>query len=453
MVEVVDSIQMVKQNPKAMKLVHEIMAGKIAEVKPTTKLDTKEGFGYPQAEGIFKSTTSEAIDTLEFMANEDILERNLRETILFCPRCQSPHLKSSLSCPKCGSGNIARGRILEHLSCRNNSLEEDYANNGKYVCPKCQQELRFLGTDYQSLGINYKCRECGAISKDAAFNMRCEQCSHIFPEGEAKEIVLYSYKLNEGKKRQLKFELSEKPRFADFLRSRGYDVIESAKVNGTTKSGAKHVLDILAQRNDGLVTYTIGVGVLVDSQGQEVSLADVFAFDNKVYDLGIHDKVLLVVPRLSAEAAQFARQQRIKVIEEKDIELVLKTPPSSAEKPAGNRPFVFETKAKLLEHLKNSGYRFEEKAKIMGRSGVEHVFDILAVNNDGIINHTLAINILIDQKEISFNTVSSFDTRAYDVGIHDKLLLACPGLSQEARQFAQYQRIKTIEVNDPAKLA
>src|SRR4030043_298589 len=453
MVEVVDVIRMVKQNPKAIELIQEIMSGKISEVKPSTNSDTKDGFGYPQAEKILESTTSEVVATLEFMANEDILERNLHENMLFCPKCQSPNLKPGLGCPKCGSGNIAKGRILEHLSCRNNSLEEDYGNNGKYICPKCRQELRFLGTDYQSLGINYKCRECGGISKDAAFNMQCLQCSNLFPEEEAKELVLYSYRLNESKKRQLQFELSEKPRFADFLRNRGYEVIESAKVNGTTKSGAKHVLDILAQRNDGLITYTIGVGILVDSEGKEVSLAEVFAFDNKVYDLGIHDKVLLVAPKLSLEAGQFAKQQRIKVIEAKDMELILQSPPLSAQKQAGNKPFVFDTKAKLLEHLKNSGYRFEEKAKIMGRSGVEHVFDILAVNNDGIINHTLGVSILIDQKEISFNTVSSFDTRDYDVGIHDKLLLACPGLSQEARQFAQYQRIKVIEVNDPTKLA
>jgi hypothetical protein len=453
MVEVIDVIRIVKQHPKAMKLMQEIMSGKISEVKPSTNAATKDGFGYPQAEKILESTTSEVVDTLEFMANEDILERNLQEKILFCPKCQSPNLKPGLGCPKCGSGNIAKGRILEHLSCRNNSLEEDYGNNGKYICPKCRQELRFLGTDYQSLGINYKCRECGGISKDAAFNMQCLQCSNLFPEGDAKEIVLYSYRLNEEKKRQLQFELSEKPRFADFLRSRGYDVIEGARVNGTTKSGAKHVLDILAQRNDGLVSYTIGVGILIDSQGQEVSLAEVFAFDNKVYDLGIHDKVLLVVPRLSPEAGRFARQQRIKVIEAKDMELLLQSPPPSAQKQSGNQPFIFETKAKLLVHLKNSGYKFEEKAKIMGRSGVEHVFDILAVNDDGIINHTLAINILTAPDEISFNAVSSFDTRAYDVGIHDKLLLACPRLSQEAGQFAQYQRIKTIEVSDPGKLA
>jgi len=452
MVEVVDAVRMVKQNPKAMRLIQEIMAGKLGEVKPSTKLATKDGFGYPQAETILESTTSETVATLEFMANEDILERNLQQNILFCPRCQSPDLKPGLGCPKCGSSNIAKGRILEHLSCRNNSLEEDYANNGKYMCPKCGQELKYVGTDYQSLGINYKCRECGAITKDAAFNMKCQQCNHFFPESEAKEIVLYSYRLNERKKRQLQFELSEKPRFAEFLRSKGYDVIESASVNGTTKSGAKHVLDILAQRNDGIVNYTIGVGILVDSEGHEVSLADVFAFDNKVYDLGIHDKVLLVVPSLSMEASRYAKQQMIIVIDGKDFELILKSASPVPPKNTG-KPFHFETKTGLLEHLKASGYKFEEKSKIMGRSGVEHVFDILAVNDDGVIKHTLAINILVAPEEISFNAVSSFDTRAYDVGIHDKLLVASPKLSQEARQFAQYQRIKVIEIGDPAKLA
>jgi predicted RNA-binding Zn-ribbon protein involved in translation (DUF1610 family) len=453
MVEVIDVINMVRQNPKAIKLVQEIMSGRLSEVKPSTDISTKNGFGYPQAEKILESSTSEVIATLEFMANEDILERNLHENIRFCPNCQSPNLKPGLGCPQCGSGNIARGRILEHLSCRNNSLEGDYANNGKYVCPKCGQELRFLGTDYQSLGINYKCRECGAISKDAAFNMQCLQCSHLFPENEAKEIVLYSYRLNAEKKRQLQFELYEKPLFVDFLKSRGYDVIEGAKVNGTTKSGAKHLLDILAQRSDGLVNYTIGVGILINSHGEDVGLTEVFAFDNKVYDLGIHDKVLLVIPKLSSEAAQFARQQRIKVFEEKDIVPLLKSTPQPIPRQSDNKPFVFETKAKLLEHLKNSGYRFEEKAKILGRSGVEHVFDILAVNDDGVIHHTLAINILMSQEEISFNTVSSFDTRAYDVGIHDKLLLACPRLSQDAKQFARYQRINVIEVSDPDRLA
>jgi len=454
MVEVIDVINIVKQDPKAMKLVKEFLAGNIGEIKPTTDLATKNGFAYPQAESLLGSTTQDAVTTLEFLANEDILDRNIKGNIVFCPQCQSPRLKPGLGCPKCGSGNVGKGRILEHFACRNNSLEDDYATgNGKYICPKCKQELRFLGTDYQSLGINYKCRDCGTISKDAASSWQCLQCSHFFPEYSAKETVLYSYRLNLDKKRKMEFELDERPRFVELLKKQGYEVVESANVNGTTKSGAKHLLDILAQRDDGLITYIIGVGILISSRGQDISLAEVFTFDNKVYDLGIHDKVLLVVPKLDQEASRYARQQRIKIIEEKDLESVLNSLRSSNPKQPSHKPFTFETRAKLLDHLKSSGYRFEEKARIMGRSGVEHTFDILAFNDDGIITHTLGIGILVAKEEISFNAVSSFDTRAYDVGIHDKLLIACPKLSHEARQFTQYQRIKVIEVDDSAKLA
>ena len=97
MVEVVDVIRMVQQNPKAMKLIQEIMSGKISEVKPSTNPVTKDGFGYPQAESILESTTSEAVATLEFMANEDILERNLQENILFCPKMSSFAINSRVA--------------------------------------------------------------------------------------------------------------------------------------------------------------------------------------------------------------------------------------------------------------------------------------------------------------------------------------------------------------------
>jgi hypothetical protein len=455
MVEVIDLIRIVKQYPEAMKLVKEMLAGKFKEIKPTTDLTAELGFTYPETEGLLGLTTQEAMAALGFLAEEDILEKSPHAKLLFCPRCQSPNLRPGLGCPKCGSGNIDKGRILEHFACRNTSLEDEYindSNDGKYTCPKCKQELKFLGTDYQSLGINYKCHECGAISRESTFNWQCLKCSLYFTESEAKETVLYSYRFNEGKRRWLEFELGEKNRFVDFFRNQGYEVAENAKVNGTTKSGAHHMLDILARRDDGLITYTIGIGILIDSRGEDIGLAEVFAFDNKVYDLGIHDKVLVVLPKLSPEAGQFARQQRIKAIEGKDLETFLASEPSSAPKPSSHKPLKFETKAKLLKHLKDSSYRIEEKAKILGRSGVEHTFDILATNDDGIITHTLGISILAAKDEIGFDDVSSFDTKAYDVGIHDKLLLVSPCLSHEAKQFAKYQRIKVIEVDDPAKL-
>jgi hypothetical protein len=41
-----------------------------------------------------------------------------------------------------------------------------------------------------------------------------------------------------------------------------------------------------------------------------------------------------------------------------------------------------------------------------------------------------------------------FDTAVYDAGIRDKILFSVPTLSKEARQFAEYQRIKVIEAKD-----
>ncbi|MFC2050966.1 hypothetical protein ACFLTN_07325 [Chloroflexota bacterium] len=452
MVEVLDLTTIVKQKPEAMKLVKEILAGKLDEINPATDPATELGFTYPQVESLLGLTNKEAITILELLAEENIIKKYIYDKLLFCPHCQSPDLRHGLGCPKCGSGNITKGRILEHFACCNDSLEDEYMDNGKYICPKCKQELRFLGTDYQSLGINYKCHDCGTISIEAVSNLHCLKCSLYFTEDDAKETLLCSYRFNEGKRRWLDFELGGKSQFVDFIRNQGYEVAENAAVNSTTKSGANHVLDIVARRDDGLITYTIGIGILIDSLGKDVSLAEVFAFDNKVYDLGIHDKVLLALPKLSPEARQFAQQQRIKVLEEKDFEIILNSPPAPKQKQSTCKPFVFETRAKLLDHLKGAGYKIEEKAKILGRSGVEHTFDILGTNDDGIITHTLGIGTMIAKDEIGFDAVSSFDTRAYDVGIHDKLLLACPNLSHEAKQIAKYQRIKVIEVNDPAKL-
>ena len=51
------------------------------------------------------------------------------------------------------------------------------------------------------------------------------------------------------------------------------------------------------------------------------------------------------------------------------------------------------------------------------------------------------------------DAISAYDTKAYDVGIHEKILLVYPSLSAEAGQFALQQRIKIIEVGNAALLS
>jgi general secretion pathway protein E len=203
----------------------------------------------------------------------------------------------------------------------------------------------------------------------------------------------------------------------------------------------------------GFLTFLIGIGVAIGKDNGDIGLEDVFRFDNKVYDLGIHDKVLLAMPSINSEARQFARRQRIKAFDAHDLEEFLAGTDSLPTHPVEEVPFKYESKAQLLEYLRKQGYRTEEKARIPGRSGAEYTIDIVAYFDDGLFTHTISIGILTDAKEVSLEAVSAYDTKAYDIGIHDKILLVSPAISDEARLFAEQQRITVIEVSNATALA
>ena len=81
-----------------------------------------------------------------------------------------------------------------------------------------------------------------------------------------------------------------------------------------------------------------------------------------------------------------------------------------------------------------------------GKSGADHTIDILATKDDGIIVHHIAIGIEVGEEPVELDKVFDFDDKAYDIGILDKAIVAVPQLTNEARQFAQRQRIRVFEV-------
>ncbi len=233
-------------------------------------------------------------------------------------------------------------------------------------------------------------------------------------------------------------------RVKEILQRQGYEVTEGAKLVG--KSGIEHIFDMLAQRDDGFTSHTIAI-CLAAGGDKEAEVATIFSFANKAYDTGVLDRVLFAVPGISQEAKQLARKQRIAVIDEERIEALstLKTAP-----PVGTEtPFRFETKEQLVKSLIDRGYRVEEKAKIQGKSGVEYSFDVVAYIDIDQAVHSLGIDFLNGEKEVSLEKVSLFDTKAYEVGIDDKIVVVSPELSPEARQFAEHQRIKVLKLAAP----
>jgi len=244
---------------------------------------------------------------------------------------------------------------------------------------------------------------------------------------------------------QVKIDEELKSQVRDYLEKQGYIITEEAKLPG--KSGIEHTFDMLAQKDDGFTTYNIAICVTAGGNREE-EVAAIFSFANKAYDTGIQSRVIIANPELSQEAKQLAQKQRIKVINMGQIEsmLELKThqPDKSAQPP---EPLEFKNKEQLVESLINRGYTVEEKAKIRGRSGLEYSFDVLAYTNTDQVSHSLGIDFIDGEEEVNLEKVSVFDTKAYEVGVDEKAIVISPGLSPEAKQFAEHQRIKVFELN------
>jgi len=231
-------------------------------------------------------------------------------------------------------------------------------------------------------------------------------------------------------------------RFVEFLKQHGYKVAENTRVKG--RSGAEHSLDIVATRDDGVITHTIAIGIEIARD--RIGLDRILDFDVKAYDSGIHDKVLIVIPELGEEARKFASYQRIKVLEPKDLEILLTSRAQPARETA-HEPFEFRSKSQLMQYLERQGYTVKEKAEVKGRSGAVHNMDILATKDEGIITHRIAIGIETDDKPMGLERVFDFDDKAYDSGILDKVFIAVPGLTKEAMQFAKRQGIRVLAVS------
>jgi len=440
--EPASALRSLVDDEKTTKLVTKMLAENVTDIKPELDFTSDMGFTYPFIKETLEITGQEAVSVLESLASKGILNKDFFDRFLYCPQCQSVNLRPTTHCPRCGSGNIARGRVLEHSICGYVGLEDEFATQGRLICPKCKSELMKLESDYRSQGLMRKCHVCGDVFPAPIMKWRCLKCSSITSEDKVAEVNVYSYSLDEAKRSWLEFELKPKAQLTEFLKQRGFGVSENATKKG--RSGAEHIFDILATRDNGIITHDIAIGIKV--AGDIVSLRDVFEFDDKAYDTGVHEKVLLVDPPLDKEAATFASHQRIKVLPLEDLKTVLAKATPSLTVETEEEPFEFRSISQLIEHLKRHAYEVKENTAVKGRSGAEHNIDILATRDDGIVTLRIAIGIETSDKPIELDKVFDFDDKAYDTGIQDKVFIASPGLSQEAKQFVERQRIKSFEV-------
>ena len=233
-------------------------------------------------------------------------------------------------------------------------------------------------------------------------------------------------------------------KLTEYLQNRGFQVTKNTRIQG--KSGIEHTFDLVAKVDDGLINTTVAIR-LTSSEAKETEADIIFNFANKAYDAGLNDRVIIAVSGFKPESQKLAQQWRIKILDAKQVDSLsgfkeLKNAPLAVKEPV-----KFENKEQMVASLNARGYRVEENAKVTGRSGAEYTFDILAFIGTDFLGRTVGIDFLSDSVEVSLEQVSNFDTKAYDTGIANKILVVRPRLSAGARQLAEQQRIRVFETN------
>ena len=227
-----------------------------------------------------------------------------------------------------------------------------------------------------------------------------------------------------------------------YLERRGYKTSEGVKLTG--KSGTEHTFDILAKRDAGFVSHSIGVAVLPDGD-EKTRINFLHTCANRGYDVGLSGTIIITVSPLSQDALRLAQYQHMKTVTPEEAKLLLRDESIKPVKLAGTD--TFENRAAMIKALENLNYRVERDAKVKGKSGTEYTMDIIAYDDDVITGHKLIINFLNGDGEVPLDRISLFEVKSYDVGYSDKAIMVSVPLSAEAKQFAQKYSIQVIKID------
>lgn len=273
-------------------VVMEIITKSIDELRPVVD---EKGISYPEAERLFDLDRESAVEKLEELVKEGAMTKKWMDSLITCPSCGSHLILVKLSCPSCGSRTITKGRALRH-SCGYTGLEDEFLG-GK--CPSCGKQ-----GGYQEMGIYYRCENCGNVFRDPKISLLCLNCGKESEISSAVIKPLFSYKPKRNR--------SKLDRLENMLR-KSYDVKMPGSVRGLS-GVAHHFSCVLYDRSNKLI--------VVDIVARELYVGEdeAFRFALKAMDTAASRAIFVAIPRISEDARNLLRQNRVEVVEAEELE-------------------------------------------------------------------------------------------------------------------------------------
>lgn len=305
---------------KVIRLLEHLLDGRIRRITPTCDPTVEGMYRYPEIDAILETPGDETKKILNDLFEQGILKREFHDKLFQCPECGSPLIKPSPFCPNCKSRNLSKGLLLEHLTCGHVDERERFlTKDRRLICPKCGRELKQVGVDYQRLGLLYRCRNCNEVfgHPDSAKSRwrrpidewRCMRCGSTFPGAESREGDVYAFTLNEAAREKLMIEIMPKRQIEEYLKGQGYSV--SRSIRGM--SGVMHEFDLFAEKKSGTLNHRLAIGIA--EAEKEVGLDEALKLYTKAHDVGVHDAILIAIPKASRDALTFAKRYELKVLE------------------------------------------------------------------------------------------------------------------------------------------
>lgn len=124
---------------------------------------------------------------LDFLESQRLVSRTFFEKAHFCIRCNCAFLNFTELCPQCGSGNIHAEDILHHFHCGYAGPASDFKKRGGHTCPKCSQELKNIGVDFDKPSVAFQCNNCSHHFQEPDVGSICFHCGQ---KADPEELIL-----------------------------------------------------------------------------------------------------------------------------------------------------------------------------------------------------------------------------------------------------------------------
>lgn len=135
--------------------------------------------------------------TARKLVERGLLAAEFFERLQVCGTCRSSRLIVREECPECTSAEIDEATYLHHFRCAYQGPESDFRDRDDLICPKCRQELRHFGRDYDRPGTMVICAACGHAAAEPEVGFVCVDCGgHTTGEAVATRDV-HCYRLTE----------------------------------------------------------------------------------------------------------------------------------------------------------------------------------------------------------------------------------------------------------------